>query len=285
VAGWAAASVSEDASQVVPCARPKQRAKARAEPSPPLEPDDETDLDRLLAGTLLEAPKAQSRSKAAAKPTQRFQPTKERETELDRLCASSPDKAGLPSTRPKQRAKPPAVPRQEDTDTEPPSDADDATEPPSDDDAKKADVEAEPTSMVDTEGDTEASEPEPAQVPSARPKVRARPMKSAEELYAEKQLEAIYRQASKLDNGRHSPQKETTPADDSDSGDKESLRDSPVRFSPQAGRSKARARPPNRSEARSRDAKRPKLEEVPPDHIPCARPKVRARIHQEYPFS
>ncbi|CAE7732361.1 unnamed protein product [Symbiodinium sp. CCMP2592] len=146
VAGWAAASVGEDPHQVFPSARPKQRAKRG--PSPPLEPDDETDLDRLLAGTFVEAPKVQGRSKALAKPAQRLlPPSEEQETELDRLCASSPE-AGAPRTRPKQRAKPPPVSRDGD-DTEPPSE-DDATEPPSDEDAKEAE-ELEPTSMVDTE--------------------------------------------------------------------------------------------------------------------------------------
>jgi len=291
VAGWAAASVGEDPHQVFPSARPKQRAKRG--PSPPLEPDDETDLDRLLAGTFVEAPKVQGRSKALAKPAQRLlPPSEEQETELDRLCASSPE-AGAPRTRPKQRAKPPPVSRDGD-DTEPPSE-DDATEPPSDEDAKEAEVELEPTSMVDTEAESEAAPAEPLQVPSARPKQRARPAKSAEELYAEKQLEAIYQQASRLDNGRHTAvEQDLSPENGSDTDEKDSI-SSGGRPSPQVGRSKAMARPfgrhrsPLKGRSRDRDHahrdKRPKIEEAPADHVPCARPKVRARNNQEYPFA
>ncbi|CAJ1372403.1 unnamed protein product [Effrenium voratum] len=215
-----------------------------------------------------------------AKPIQRVLPKpEEQETELDRLCAGSDE--GVPSARPKQRARP--EPKPEDTDTEPPTeDADDATEPPSEEEQRRKDddIELEPTSMVDSEAEA-AAEAAALQVPCARPKQRARPaMKSVEEIEAEKQLEAIYRREARSDNGKQ----HSAACDDTSP---ESAGEQDLRRSPQAGRSKAMARPRQRPEEdvlHDFPDKRPRLEEANQDHIPCARPKQRARNNQEIRF-
>eukprot|EP00913_Durusdinium_trenchii_P000877 g816.t1 len=137
--------------------RPKQRAEPVEELSP-LD-DDETELDRLLAG----AP-------AVVAP--------EQETELDRLCAWSDDEGKTPHAQPKQRARHDKKSPTSDA-TEPPSD--EATEPPSEPRSQE-EVELEPTSMVDSEG--EAAAAENLLVTTARPKMRARPGKSKEDTSA-----------------------------------------------------------------------------------------------------
>lgn len=237
VAGWAATpeepGVGTQAHHV-PSARPKQRARASAPAAPdlPADGDEETDLDRLLAGSDDPAPLPPEPPRRrfheapppppqvpSARPKQRAQPAlpvrrQEEDTELDRLPRASADQGrrarDVPSARPKQRAArvPETKHQQDGEDTEPPTASDD-TEPPTDDERLKKPaaepVELEPTSMVDSEDEEVQNVLRSAKaatgVPSARPKQRARTGKSAEELEAERQaaagaarLEEMYRE-------------------------------------------------------------------------------------------
>eukprot|EP00434_Breviolum_minutum_P015198 symbB.v1.2.013400.t1/scaffold950.1/size149601/3 len=127
-----------------------------------------------------------------------------------------------------------------------------------------------------SEAEAEAGpEAESLVVPSARPKVRAKPAKSLEEIEAEKQLEAIYRQ-------EHEHRDVET-----ESAEKQSATEEPsASESAKEQESPASEAPRHRSSKRGEDIladfpeKRPRLEEADQDHVPCARPKQRARTQE-----
>lgn len=298
----------------VPSARPKQRAKpsAPAAPDSPEEGDEETDLDRLLAGTADDPPPQPEPPRRrfqeappvppqvpSARPKQRAQPAlparrQEEDSSLGAPTGQARGGRGVPSARPKQRAGPAsenkAVARDDTTDTEAPTASND-TEPPTDDERLKKPapepVDLEPTSCVDSDDEAVDAAVQSAKatpgVPSARPKQRARGGKSAEELEAAAgaaRLEEMFREERSQRQAVEDSLWQQTELDRL-----EGRRDATQQEHPQRARATESRHKDSREEQRprydggrdNREEKRRRFDEAAPPHVPSARPKQRAR--------